>query len=72
MRSILKTDWVKTDVSGYSGLGRTGILQLEKGLCEEKWWQDIGLVHPVEVRVNGDLFEGNIYRLMKRGDVIAV
>lgn len=73
MRSVLKTDWVKTDVSGYSALGRVNVFRLEKELCADKWWQDIGLVHPVETRVNSDLFEGNIYRLLKRTEeIIAV
>jgi len=72
IRSILKTDWLQTDVSGYSALGRVNVFQLEKELCADKWWQDIGLVHPVETRVNSDLFEGNIYRLFKRGELISV
>lgn len=72
IRSTLKTNWVKTDVSGYSTLGKINIFQLGKALATKKWWQDIGLVHPVEAQIDHSVFEGNIYRLWKRKQIIAV
>lgn len=71
IRSTLKTEWVKTDVSGYLEFGRTGVFDLGKALSGKKWWQDIGLVHPIEARINSSLYKGNIYLLWKRRELIA-
>lgn len=77
IRSALKTGWLYTDASGgdlrgYYSLGREGIFKLEKALTKDKWWQDIGLVHPIETRIDHAVLQGNIYRLWRRGELIIV
>jgi len=73
LRSILKTNWMRTDATGYDELGRKNIFLLDKRLSGNKWWQDIGLPHPIESRIDHRLLQGNIYRLLKRrGELIIV
>ena len=71
MRSTLKTDWIKTDNAGYLEIYKD-ILPLKEALCERKWWQDIGIVHPLSASIDGHIFEGQVYWLAKRGWIVAV
>ena len=62
LRSTLKTRWVCTDTTGWSGIGGNGVLRLEQALSAYKWWQDIGVPAPFQV----DGLQGQIYQLLRR------
>ena len=71
MRGIQKTNWVITDDKGYFELG-PDILELEKALCKDKWWQDLGIVKKFSGDVEGRIFDGQVYWLAKRRWLIAI
>ena len=71
MRGIQKTNWVRTDDKGYFELG-SDILELEKALCKDKWWQDLGIVKSFSGDVEGRIFDGQVYWLAKRRWLVAI
>ena len=71
MRGIQKTNWIITDKKGYFELG-PDILEIEKALCKNKWWQDLGIVKSFSGDVEGRIFDGQVYWLAKRGWLVAV
>ena len=71
MRGILKTTWAITDDKGYLELG-PDILELEKALCTNKWWQDLGIVKSFSGDIEGRIFSGQVYWLAKREWLIAI
>ena len=71
MRGILKTNWVITDDQGYFELGEN-VFELLKGMCRNKWWQDIGMVKEFSVDLPENVFKGQLYWLTKREWLIGV
>lgn len=73
LRSTLKTDWIIGEKEGYMALKDPIVsLKLPRALSGRKWWQDIGVPHPIEARINNSLFTGQIYQLDRRKHVVVV
>lgn len=70
LRSTLKTEYVRTDTSGWSELGDPNILALETARL--KWWTDIGKPTPFQIPVNHTGVQGQIYRLLRRNCLVVV
>ena len=70
LRSTLKTQYVVTDTSGWTDLGDPNILALEK--AKMRWWTDIGQPTPFRVPFNHTGVQGQVYRLLRRGCLVAV
>lgn len=70
-RSVLKTEWLVTNRTGWRNLIPV-MLPLHRSLCQSRWWQDIGLPHPLTGRVDHTIIKAQIYRLFRRKELVAV
>jgi len=70
IRSTLKTEVVTTDAGGYS-LGDEGIRKFELASLARKW-PDIGKPTPFQIPFNHVGLDGQIFRLLRRGVIVAV
>lgn len=71
IRSVLKTEWLITNRTGWSDLIPV-MLPLHRALCRPRWWQDVGLPHPLTGRINHTIIEAQVYRLDRRKELVAV
>jgi len=70
-RSVLKTEWLITNMKGWSDLVPV-MLPLHKALCRPRWWQDVGLPHPLTGRIDHTVIEAQVYRLYRHKELVAV
>lgn len=69
--SVLKTEWLITNRTGWRDLVPV-MLPLHRALCRPRWWQDIGLPHPLTGRVDHTIIEAQVYRLFRHKKLVAV
>lgn len=73
MRSIWTTEWmIATPVKGWSDLGIQGVADASYALSKGKFHQDVGVPQQIEGTVDHSVIEWQLYRLLKRGQLIAM
>jgi hypothetical protein len=71
MKSVLKTDWVIAPPMGWRGL-KTEMLPIHRAMAKNRWWQDIGLPHPLTGQINHTYLDATVYRLDRRKELVAI
>jgi hypothetical protein len=73
MRSVWRTQWmVGTPRKGWSDLGVQGVSDISTKLVKDKFYQDVGIPQEIKGTFDGTLVEEQVYRLLKRGEMIAI
>jgi len=75
-RSILKTEWVGVGSDRELKVGwmelETYTYDIQRSLCENKWWQDTAVPHPISDRIDSRIIKAQIYVLDKLDKLIAI
>lgn len=71
MKSVLKSDWVTAPPFGWSYL-KEEMLPIHRAMSRDRWWQDIGLPHPLTGQIDHTLIDATVYVLDRRRELVAV
>lgn len=71
MKSVLKTDWVIAPPYGWSYL-KDAMLPIHRTMAKKRWWQDIGIPHPLTGHVDHTIIDAVVYILDKRRELVAI
>lgn len=71
MKSVLKTDWITAPPFGWRHF-KDDMLSIHRAMTRDRWWQDIGIPHPLTGQIDHRVIDAVVYILDRRRELVAI